>query len=158
MFKRILVATDGSEGATKALKAAIELAAANKGALIVLNVFNPVETFAGRHSGDVEFARAEHLQGDYAEAQSLLSNDVLDAAKTLAAKRPAVAASFVSLDGDPADEILRYANEIEADTIVMGRRGLGRWSSLILGSVSQKVANRARQTTVVVPNGADRAA
>jgi len=153
VFKRIVAATDGSDGATVALKAAIALAAANKGALTVLNVFNPAETMAGRHSGNIEFARAEHLQGDYAEGQELLSENVLETAKKLVAKRRTIAASFVSLEGDPATEIRRYADEIDADTIVLGCRGLGRFTGLIFGSVSQQVASHARQITVVVTNG-----
>jgi nucleotide-binding universal stress UspA family protein len=150
MFKRILAATDGSDGAAKALYAAIELAAINKAALIVLNVFNSQETFAGRQSGGVEFARAEHLQGDYAEAEQILSEDVLAGAKAAVGKHPHIAASFVSLDGDPATEILRYAREAEADTIVLGSRGRGRLAGLLLGSVSQKVASLAPQIAVIV--------
>lgn len=151
MLKRILVATDGSDGAARALRVAVELAAIAKGALIVLNVFNARETFKGRHSGDIEFARAEHLQGDYAEAEQILSENVLADAKAAVGTHPEIAASFVSLDGDPAAEILRYAREAEADTIVMGSRGRGRLAGLLLGSVSQKVASLAPQVTIIVP-------
>jgi nucleotide-binding universal stress UspA family protein len=88
MFKRILAATDGSDNAAKALQAAIKLAWVNKGALIVLNVFNSQETFAGRQSGGLDFARAEHLQGDYAEAEQILPENVLTSAKIAIGKRP----------------------------------------------------------------------
>lgn len=62
-----------------------------------------------------------------------------------------VEASFVSLDGNPADEILRYDAEFGADTIVLGSRGRGRVAGLLLGSVPQKV------TALRAANDADRA-
>ena len=58
---------------------------------------------------------------------------------------------LMTVYGDPATEILRYAREAEADTIVMGSRGRGRLAGLLLGSVSQKVASLAPQVTIIVP-------
>jgi nucleotide-binding universal stress UspA family protein len=151
MFKRILIAIDGSEGATNALCAAIELASVNEAELVVLNIFNASEHFGGQ--GSVAFGRAEHLQGGYAEAKEIFSQNLLAGAKALVAGRPGLHASFVSLDGDAANEILKYAQEIRADTIVLGSRGLGRLAGLLLGSVSQKVASLARQPVLIVPTG-----
>ncbi len=150
MFDRILVATDGSPGATNAVRAALALAALGKAPLTVLNVFDTDVTTGPRSVGPREFARAEHLQGDQAEAKEILSQDILRDAQLLA-KQHGVEASFVSLDGDAADEIVRYAAEIGADTIVLGSRGRGRVVGLLLGSVSQKVANHAPQMTLIVP-------
>ena len=153
MFRRILVATDGSGGAMKAVAAAGELASVGHGELYVLNVFDAREISSMRDRGPREYARAEHLQGDHAEAKGILSEDILAAAKTIVAQYRGVVSTFVSLEGDAAAEILRYAEQVRADTIVLGSRGRGRLAGLLLGSVSQKVASLARQATMIVPDG-----
>jgi nucleotide-binding universal stress UspA family protein len=155
-FKRILVATDGSDGATQALRKAIALAASMRAALTVLTIFEPVEPeeIAPLHKpGPREFARVEHLQGAYAEAKEIISESILAEAKSIVSKFPRVNASFVFLQGDPATQILWYADEIEADLIVMGRRGRGRLVGLLLGSVSQAVTGAARQFVLLAPIG-----
>lgn len=150
-FRRILAATDGSEGATNALRSAIELAAVMPAELVVLNVIEPEELSVIQSPGPQEFARAEHLRGDHAEAKEIISESILDEAKEIVTEYKGLAASFVFLVGDPAPEILRYADEVAADLIVMGSRGRGRVVGLLLGSVSQKVTNMARQFVLIAP-------
>jgi nucleotide-binding universal stress UspA family protein len=53
--------------------------------------------------------------------------------------------------GDPAEVIIEAAQRLQADSIVMGRRGLGRLQGLLLGSVSQKVATHAQCVVILVP-------
>jgi nucleotide-binding universal stress UspA family protein len=148
-FKRILAATDGSEGATTALRAAIELAELTRAELIVLNVFETEEISAIHDPEAREFARVEHLRGDYAEAKEIMSESVLGDAKVIVKECPGVNASFAFLVGDPATQIMRYAEEVEADMIVMGRRGLNRLAGLLLGSVSQKVTSTTRRFVLI---------
>lgn len=150
-FKRILAATDGSDGATTALRAAIELAELTRAELIVLNVFEPEEISPIYDPEPREFARVEHLRGDYAEAKEIMSETVLGDAKAIVNERPGVNATFVFLEGDPPTEILRYAEEVDPDMIVMGSRGRGRLAGLLLGSVSQKVTNAARRFVLIAP-------
>jgi nucleotide-binding universal stress UspA family protein len=150
-FKRILAATDGSEGATAALRSAIELAALMPAQLVVLNVFEPDEMSAIHAPGPEEFARVEHLRGDHAEAKKIISESILGEAKEIVTEHKGLTASFVFLVGDPATEILRYADEVAADLIVMGSRGRGRFVGLLLGSVSQKVTSMARQFVLIAP-------
>ncbi len=52
--------------------------------------------------------------------------------------------------GDPANEIVKFAEDNDYDIIVMGSRGLGTFSKTILGSVSTKVLNRTKKTVVIV--------
>lgn len=150
-FQRILAATDGSDGATTALRAAVELADLTRAELIVLNVFQPEEIAPIHDPEPREFARVEHLRGDYAEAKELLSENVLDDAKKIVNERPGLRSSFISLEGDPPAEILRYAAEVDADLIVMGNRGRGRLVGLALGSVSQKVTSAAGRFVLIAP-------
>lgn len=55
--------------------------------------------------------------------------------------------------GDPADELLSEVKEHHASVLVLGRRGLGGFKSLLLGSVSDQCAGHAACPVVVVPAG-----
>ncbi|MGO8915578.1 MAG: universal stress protein [Stellaceae bacterium] len=153
MLKRILIGTDGSEGATNALRVAVELAASNRAELVVLNVFDRDEPTGARGEELRAFAHAEHLSGDRAEARAIFSEGLLAEARAIVGTRADLHASFVSCGGDAAQEILRYANQVRADVIVVGSRGRGRLAGLLLGSVSQKVASLAQQAIMIVPTG-----
>ena len=54
------------------------------------------------------------------------------------------------LDGDPADEILRYADRNGIDLITVGSRGLGGLKGLFLGSVSHKLIDETECPCLVV--------
>jgi nucleotide-binding universal stress UspA family protein len=53
--------------------------------------------------------------------------------------------------GDPAEAIIKTIAEEKFDALVMGRRGRGQLSDLLLGSVSQKLASLAPCVVVIVP-------
>lgn len=59
--------------------------------------------------------------------------------------------SVLVIDGDPAEEILKKADELKCDLIVMGTHGKGLISHTFLGSVSEKVLHRTRKPVFVVP-------
>jgi nucleotide-binding universal stress UspA family protein len=61
-----------------------------------------------------------------------------------------IAASVVVRRGDAADQLISVANSHGADLIVVGSRGLGTWSRLLLGSVARKVVQHARQSVLVI--------
>ena len=55
------------------------------------------------------------------------------------------------LDGPPAAAIIRVANEHDADLVVVGRRGRGGFTELLLGSVSHQLAHHVGRALVIVP-------
>lgn len=135
MFKTILVPTDGSELAEKAIGTAVELAKATGGKIIGLSVAEPYPFAA------------------LAEASSLMAPDLAtyeDNMRKLAEQRVqkvAAAAAIANvpyqtraaLSFDPSDEIIKAAKDFGCDLIAMashGRKGLNR---LFLGSETQKV-------------------
>lgn len=67
----------------------------------------------------------------------------------------AEARSTVIKEGDPAEEILKYADEIGSDLIVMGNRGLGNFDKILLGSVSQKILNHSCCSVLIVKEAAN---
>ena len=136
-----------------ALRVALDLTTVNKGDLIVLNVnvYDFDEPSKERNRGTSDFAAAEHLHGGYAEAKRMLSESVLAEARAIVADRPDIHASFVSVDGDPTKEIIRYAQEVGADTIVLGTRSRGRLAEALFVGVSKGVKNSAQQLVLIVP-------
>jgi nucleotide-binding universal stress UspA family protein len=74
---------------------------------------------------------------------------VVDAARATLAPREFPIETDVAV-GDPKEEIIRIAEEWEADLIVLGARGLGKIKRLLLGSVSLAVARHARCPVLVV--------
>lgn len=55
------------------------------------------------------------------------------------------------VDGDPADEILKKADELSCDAIIMGTHGEGLIVHTFLGSVSEKVLHRTRKPVFIIP-------
>jgi nucleotide-binding universal stress UspA family protein len=60
-------------------------------------------------------------------------------------------ASILVVDGDPADEILKQADELNCDVIIMGTHGKGLIQHTFLGSVSEKVLHRVRKPVFIIP-------
>jgi nucleotide-binding universal stress UspA family protein len=54
------------------------------------------------------------------------------------------------MKGDAADNIIDYSRKENFDTIVMGRRGMGKLRELVLGSTSTKVLSHSDCTVVIV--------
>jgi nucleotide-binding universal stress UspA family protein len=141
MFKRIVVAYDGSDHANKALSTAIELAKAFNSKLDVVEV---VDTAALLGMGFAPIP-SDLIAQIYNKAQ----NDVEQAKKKVQEAGIKDVTSQV-LEGDPATSIIEYASKNGADLIVIGSRGLSTFKRLILGSVSSKVVQESRVPVLVV--------
>ena len=141
--KRILVATDGSDGANRAVDAAAELAKGTGAGLVIL-------TIGGNITGE-ELRRLASTDGDLSHTLESKSDRVLRQAgrraRRLGVDEPILRCGW----GNPAETILEMAEREKAAMVVVGRRGRGRISGLLLGSVSQTVASLAPCKVVVVP-------
>ncbi len=142
-MRRILAATDGSEGANRAGNVAAELARALGGTLLILTV--------GDNLSGGEIRQLARSEGDLGEALELLANEILARARERAQRVGAPHIETHTAWGDAAEAIIEAARRNQADAIVIGRRGRGRLAGLLLGSVSQKVVTLAPCTVIVVP-------
>ncbi|WP_428242870.1 universal stress protein [Gynuella sp.] len=145
MFKHILIATDGSDGACEALKVAVEMQKIFDADLWILSVF--------RHHSLREASMSMVRPVDPENMDLMMkhyASDVAERCKRYALEQycPKVRAFVKS--GRPAKTIVRFAEEKGADLIILGHRGLGNTEGFILGSVSHKVSGMARCPVMVV--------
>jgi nucleotide-binding universal stress UspA family protein len=142
-MRHIMVATDGSKGADRAVDVASELAKTFGGELLIVTV-------GGNVSGE-EIRQLERAEGNIGDALDLLSNQILATAKIRAKRLGVDNVQLRPAWGDPAQSIIEMAVREATDAIVVGRRGRGRLAGLLLGSVSQKIAGLAPCVVVIVP-------
>jgi nucleotide-binding universal stress UspA family protein len=142
MYKRILIATDGSDKSRKAAEEGIELAKALGAQVIALNVVNEV----------VIASAVRQLGSDRKEVEDKLKNAGMKAVediKAMAAKSGVAADTIVRI-GAPANSVIDVAGAEKADLIIMGSHGESGAAKLLIGSVVQKVLYWATIPVLVV--------
>jgi nucleotide-binding universal stress UspA family protein len=138
--KAILLATDGSPSAHRALETAIELATTTGSSLHIVTAWSiPVSGFG---YGAIPV-------GDLAEVERSAARLALEHAAA-ASTAAGVETTPVLRRGFPVEEICAAADECAAWLIVIGAHGWGRLKRLFLGSVSSAVLQHARQPVLVV--------
>jgi nucleotide-binding universal stress UspA family protein len=147
-MERILVGTDGSAPSLKAVDFAADLASKYSAELVLLTVV-PHPSLE-LDSAVEEFARLEHVQVREAELSLTTADGVLDDARRNARAKGVTRISAEPSFGDPADAIITAARDRQADLIVVGSRGHGRLTGLLLGSVAQKVISLAHCAVAVI--------
>ena len=152
MFKSIVVGTDGSERAAKAVEQAAELAKTCGGTLHLVRAYKGVEqTMASAMAAGSMVATPPEL-GDVAKEES----DAMRAA--LEQEAAAIRDLGVTVDvhpqpGSPVPVLLEVAAAVKADVIVIGNRGM-TGAKRILGSVPNTLAHHAECAVLIVPTGA----
>ncbi len=145
-MQTILIATDGSPSAHEAVEFGLELAAEQGSNVTFVSVAPAADVVPMGGFGSI--ASLPHKVTEPEERP-------LDEAHELA-EQAGVTAHQRMLQGDPADEIVAFADIIDADLIVVGSRGHGAVASTLLGSVSRGVLRKAHRPVLVVRAAADR--
>ena len=137
MLGRIVVGTDGSETASEAVKQAADLAKATGAVLHVVSAYEPVPRDRLREESAEVPGDVAHSVGPREDV-----NQVLDgAART--AKQAGVETQTHRREGEPADALLDVAEEVKADVIVVGNKGMTGAKRFLLGSVPNKVSHHS---------------
>lgn len=139
----IVVGVDGSSNARRALEAAIDLVAPG-------GTVHPVTAFHLPSAGDTAQllkAMPAEFRANYDPLASPKMH-LRDAEAVLAAAGVQAEGHFV--EDHPAAAILQVGDDVNADLIVVGSRGLGRGTRFLRGSVSTRVANHAETSFMVI--------
>jgi nucleotide-binding universal stress UspA family protein len=146
MIKTVLVPTDGSACANRALMLAVDLAKTYNANIIIIHV---VPDASIPQIGDYEaYSAAEHQR--LGDALTGLGERILRKAEGEARGYGAGNVRSLMPSGSAAQKIVKAANDHSVDLIVMGRHGNGEFTELLLGSVSQKVLHAAKCNCLLV--------
>jgi nucleotide-binding universal stress UspA family protein len=138
MYKKILVGYDGSDGANRALEAAINLAKVYQAELSALAVQERLPRFAG--TIDEVKEEKEFANGQYGKLLKSAGSQAQEAGIDL---------KTMMRPGHPAKTILEVARESGFDLIVVGHSGLsGVWA--LLGTTAEKVSRHAPCSVLIV--------
>ncbi len=174
MIKTILVPTDGSDHANKAIELAADIASKYGAKVVLLHaLLHNTSVYDLKMLGERLKASPEVIEQLDQVAQAIvdasatgyggpvflpapyqtlkeIGNLVLENGKQRVVSRSVANVDLRVADDPPADAVLRVADEVGADMIVMGSRGLGKLADLLLGSVSHKVSHLSKCTCVTV--------
>ncbi len=137
---KILVPVDGSENSFRAYERALSIARSTGAQVTAVLVIESPPTV-------------------YVESQKLLDqllkNFREESAKVLdryedAAEKQGMKVETAVMEGDPATNIVAYGEKGGFDMIVMGSRGLGKFTGMVLGSTSRKVLQNAKCPVLIV--------
>ncbi|MFB6164128.1 MAG: universal stress protein [Haloarculaceae archaeon] len=136
MFETVVIATDGSESARRAVEVALDLAARFEADVHALYVVD---------ESDVDASPAD-LRAEFEAALSEAGTEALRVVEAAADRSITTAVR----EGRPATEIVRYVADVDADVIATGTRGRHGEHSFLLGSVAEAVVRRCPAPVLTV--------
>ena len=136
MFETVVIATDGSESAKRAITTAVDIADKFDATVHALYVIDEDEIESCPESVREQLATAIRELGD--DALSFVGKQAGHGVVT------------ATREGDPTSEIISYADEVGADVIVMGTRGRHGEHAFLLGSVAESVVRRSPTPVLTV--------
>lgn len=144
-YRSVVVGTDGSATAELAVREAARMAKAFGARLTIVTAFAP------HPEGDVARAQAdvpEELKWVVTDAAQ--ADDKACSGKDVAREEGVDEVHTRVERGDPADALIRVADDVGADLIVVGSRGMTSASRFLLGSVPNKVSHHAPCDLIIV--------
>ena len=155
-YKHILYATDLTENSEHAFKHAMLLARKSSAKVHILHAIpevdasfrSYVELMMGK--GQLKEFEADHEK----QARDTLSEKLEEFAREELRDFPEDYANIAGIDvvhGDAVAEILKAADRLDADIIVMGTHGKGAIAHTFLGSVAEKVLHKSKRPVFVIP-------
>jgi nucleotide-binding universal stress UspA family protein len=137
MFKNILLASDGSDHSYRSAEKAVGLAKLHGGKIDVVYVIDGAtsksDVLTNNSKYEIEKKRKEKL----APIVKLLENEGIDY-------------NVKIIQGEPGPAIVNFANKGDYDCVVVGSRGLNKLQTMVLGSVSHKIAKRVEVPVLIV--------
>ncbi len=149
MLKNILVAIDGSKASTNVLQSATELSEKFGAGLHLLHVVWELQIPSNPANPGL-MGKFDIVEQQHHDLLTSSGEQLLNQAKRVAESNGASVLQAEISSGDPASEIVKYADKNQMDLIVIGSRGLGQVKGLLMGSVSRKVCNMTKVNCLIV--------
>ncbi len=141
MFETVVIATDGSESAERAVRMALDIAGRFDATVHALSVVD---------AGDVA-ASPGQIREDLENALTEAGGEAVAAVASRAAtEAPECEVVTAVREGDPAEEIIHYADDADADIIAMGTRGRHGDHAFLLGSVAEALVRHSSVPVLTV--------
>lgn len=138
MYKRILLAADGSKNSIRAAEEAAKIASLITGSVVeVLFV------------ADLSKVKEEVLHSQNHEDLVMKRHEKLTPIAELFSSKN-ISYQMKIITGDPGPAIVEYANQEKVDLVIIGNRGLNKFQEFVMGSVSHKVVKRVQCPVLVV--------
>lgn len=150
-IKKILFATDLSKNSAYAFSHAIHMAKRDEATIVILHAVEPFPDMLIAFEDFVDQVAKDRSE----DAANAIKDRLQEFSEKVDARMGLSSVEFVSKTlirpGDPAEEILKAADEEGCDVIVVGAHGKGFLEQTFLGSVSSSVLLRTRKPVFVVP-------
>ena len=141
VLRKILIATDGSKAAEKAVDFGVQIAGLSGAKVYAVYVIDTTPYYS--------IPLDEVWSKEVYEQLETMGNEITSDVEK-AAKAAGLEAESLVLKGDPAERIIKFAEEQSVDMIVVGSHGIGGFERLVIGSVSEKVVRHAKVPVLVV--------
>lgn len=137
MFNHILLASDGSQHSIRAAEKTVSLAKVNNGKIDVVYAVDgsasKADVLTNNSKFEIERKRREKLK----PIVELLEKAGIEHAVHI-------------IQGEPGPTVVNFANKRDYDCVVVGSRGLNNLQTMVLGSVSHKIAKRVEVPVLIV--------
>ena len=152
MYKKVLVALDGSEPSNNALNQSAAIAIKFKAKLIMIAVVQRVmiPIFPDEGFGGVPLSAAKDMAQYQDKMRNVYQTVLNDADTKVTQQYPDLEVEAILMEGRPSGTITDFAEENDVDLIVMGSRGIGGYTGWILGSTSRRVVDSCTKPILIV--------
>ena len=155
-IKRILYATDLSANSAYAFRYAMNTAIMHDATIVILHVTEAIKgmipAMLDGYIDDEDWKRIhEERNADVVERTRKRLEVFQEKEATISTKCADRVESIEIVEGYPVEEILRMADKVNCDVIIMGTHGKGIISHTLLGSVAERVLRRVRKPVFIIP-------
>ncbi len=152
MYRKILVAFDGSEPSKHAMDIAVSTADKWKAELVILSVVPRVmmPVFPDEGFGAAPITAAQDMSEYQDKMKEIYASSLREAEEDIKEAFPDLVVTTKLMEGRPSAIIVEEAEEEHIDLIVIGSRGIGGITGWILGSTSRRVVESCTKPILVV--------